>query len=442
MNGERKPLPRPAPTPSVWRFRGVERLLLFLGVLAIGAANGAILVGSMAAGEEISWHAVLPLGLFLASALWVHGALLAAGSRCDPVLPALALILTGMGLVLRTRFGGWDHASLTRPATYAVPVGVLGMVVLAIVFRRGRWAGLAGWRWVCLGSAAVLLLAMRFAGHRYRGGYYGAGNTNPTEIVKVLMVFFTAGFLARRGDALPRAALLPLPHRLYWGLALCWALPLGLLAWNRDLGMVMILAAVLAAMLWLATGRLSVWAGSLLGAAAAAVLALGVTAHGQRRLAAWADPFADATGTGWQALQALTAFYNGGLWGRGIGAGSPESVPVAASDFVYAVAGEELGFAGCAALLLLYGVMVVRGYRIALARRDLFGALLAGGLTTALAVQTLVNVGGVTKAIPMTGVTLPLISHGGSSLLTTFLMLGLILAVSDPPDAPAPAPPA
>ncbi|MFA7160233.1 MAG: FtsW/RodA/SpoVE family cell cycle protein, partial [Kiritimatiellia bacterium] len=155
------------------------------------------------------------------------------------------------------------------------------------------------------------------------------------------------------------------------------------------------------------------------------------SAHARVRLAAWLAPFADPTGTSWQVLQALSAMYAGGIWGVGLGGGSPQFIPIASSDFIYAVIGEELGYAGCGIVLAFFLVLIFRGYRVAGGLPVPFGRLLAAGIVTTLAFQVLLNIGGVMKALPLTGITLPLISHGGSSLLTTFLSFGLLLAISE-----------
>ena len=163
--------------------------------------------------------------------------------------------------------------------------------------------------------------------------------------------------------------------------------------------------------------------------------------HGQRRLEAWLDPFQDPTGDGWQILQGLSGMYAGGLWGEGFGIGSPQYTPIAAADFIYSVIGEELGFLGCLVLVLFFLILFQRGISVSGLARSNFGRLLAAGLTSILAVQTMLNIGGVTKSIPLTGTTLPFISHGGASLLTAFVIIGLLLAISDEEPGRAARPP-
>jgi len=206
---------------------------------------------------------------------------------------------------------------------------------------------------------------------------------------------------------------------------------MGLLLLQRDLGMLVLLNAVLLVLLVVATGRTSYLALGILGSGALGAAVFLFSAHGQARFTAWLSPFADPTGKSWQILQALSAMYSGGLWGVGLGGGSPQFIPIASSDFIYAVIGEELGYAGCGIVLVFYLVLFFRGYQIAGRLTALFGRLLATGIVTTLAFQVLLNIGGVIKALPLTGITLPFISHGGSSLLTTFLGVGLLLAISE-----------
>jgi cell division protein FtsW (lipid II flippase) len=143
------------------------------------------------------------------------------------------------------------------------------------------------------------------------------------------------------------------------------------------------------------------------------------------------DPFQDPTGISWQILQGLSWMYAGGLWGEGFGRGNPEYTPIAESDFIYSVIGEEAGLVGCVLVILFFLILFHRGLRIAHQIPSPFGSLVCGGLTSLIALQTFLNIGGVTKFIPLTGITLPFISHGGSSLVTGFASLGLILAISD-----------
>ena len=277
-------------------------------------------------------------------------------------------------------------------------------------------------RWIALGVALALLAALLAFGRRYRGGLYLPGRLNPSELVKLCMVVFAAGTLADGRVTLRRLVELGAG---YGAVALAVAVA-------KDFGLLAQLAATGAAVLFAASWS---W-----GCAAFAGLACGVafmfarpTGHLATRLAVWRDPLADASGAGWQTLQGLTAVVSGGWWGVGAKLGDVGNVPIVASDFVYTALAEEWGLVGCTAVLALYGVVFVRGLMASarLARADnAGGALLAAGLVASLAVQVLLNIGGVLNAVPMTGIPLPLLSLGGSSLVVTLVSLGLLLALS------------
>jgi cell division protein FtsW (lipid II flippase) len=287
------------------------------------------------------------------------------------------------------------------------------------------------WFWALLSLALVgLLLA---TGQRFRGGVYAAGYITPTEPLKLTVVLFAAAFIDRHAKALGKwSSPIPFPPlRALWPLLACAAVLLALLLLQRDLGMVLILSLVLLGMLAAGTGRTGYLAYGAAAGALAGWLMLSLFSHGQRRVEVWLDPFDDPTGAGWQILQGLSGMYAGGLWGEGFGQARPQYTPIAESDFIYAVVAEELGFAGSALELGFFVILIARLFTIGARARSPFGMLVATGIATVFTAQTFLNVGGVTKFIPLTGITLPFISHGGSSLLTAFLSLGLVLAISD-----------
>ena len=295
-------------------------------------------------------------------------------------------------------------------------------IAAMFVFSGERADVLLRARWIALGVALALLAALLAFGRRYRGGLYFPGRLNPSELVKLCMVVFAAGTLAD-GRLTPRR--LAELGAGYGAVALAVAVA-------KDFGLLAQLAATGAAVLFAASWP---W-----GCAAFAGLACGVafmfmrpTGHLATRLAVWRDPLADASGAGWQTLQGLTAVVSGGWWGVGAKLGDVRNVPIVASDFVYTALAEEWGLVGCAAVLALYGVVFVRGLMASdrLARADnAGGALLAAGLVASLDVQVLLNIGGVLNAVPMTGIPLPLLSLGGSSLVVTLVSLGLLLGLS------------
>jgi cell division protein FtsW (lipid II flippase) len=335
------------------------------------------------------------------------------------------------GLLAQFRMGIFGDSTPDWSELALLPLALTLMVGVALAGRGGRYAlaSRATWLWAIL---SLLILGFLLAtGQRFRGAVYAVGFITPTELLKLTLVLFSAGFINARLKALSRwRSLLP-PVLSLWPLLAVWGVVAGLLLMQRDLGLVLILSAALLAMLVAGTRHPGYAAYGLVLAAGAGTALLSLFSHGQRRIDAWLDPFADPTGAGWQVLQGLSGMYAGGLWGEGFSEARPRYAPIAESDFIYSVLAEELGFAGSLLLAMVFAVLLVRLISLSARARTPYGVMVASGVTTVLAVQTLLNVGGVTKALPLTGITLPLISHGGSSLLTVFTSLGLVLAISD-----------
>jgi len=401
-------------------------------ILVLGSAH--------AAGRLLSAYDLLPLLIYGGSLLGLHLGLVALGHRGDQVLVAVVAFLGGLGLLAQTRMGTLDAVDTLVPGYALFPAGVLVMLGAAASFMGGRYRVLAAGSWVWGGLSLALVAVLLVTGQRFRGAIYGAGLVTPTEVLKVSLVIFLAGFVDCHARALgrrhPRYPVLPNLEPL-WRLAVFWSVLAALLLLQRDLGMLVVLSLALLAVLVSGSGRWGYLGYGLAASGALGYLMFAVFEHGRRRIDIWLDPFQDPTGDGWQILQGLSGMYAGGLWGEGFGQGSPGYTPIAESDFIYSVIGEELGFVGCVVVVLLFLILFQRCIEIARRCRSSFGSLLVTGLTAVLVTQTFLNLAGVTKLIPLTGVTLPLISHGGASLLTVFAALGLLLAVSDGSPAPA-----
>ena len=266
----------------------------------------------------------------------------------------------------------------------------------------------------------------------------------PAEIAKIVLIVFFAGYLVVKRDVLAlarsRVMGIDLPRGRDLGpILLAWAASLAVFVFQRDLGTSLLFFGLFVAMLYIATERRSwLFIGGLLFAAGALV-AYQLFDHVQLRVAIWLNPFADETGDGFQIAQSLYGFASGGVLGVGLGQGHPDFVPFAKTDFIMAAFGEELGLTGVIALLVLYAIIIERGMRTAVACRDAFGKLLAAGLSIAVGIQVFVVVGGVMKLIPLTGLTTPFLSYGGSSLVANWVLVALLLRVSDaarrPPEA-------
>jgi cell division protein FtsW (lipid II flippase) len=264
------------------------------------------------------------------------------------------------------------------------------------------------------------------------------------------MIFFAA-FLVSKRDLFMAAGKkvmgIELPRSRDLGpLLIAAAACIGILVFETDLGTSLLFFGIILMMLYVATER-AIWV--VLGSGLfiiGAVVAYNLFTHVQQRVANWIDPLAtyDKVGGGYQIAQGLFGLGTGGVAGTGLGAGRPDMVPFASSDFITAAIGEELGFIGLAAILMVYLILAMRGMRSALAVRDTFGKLLGGGLSFAIVMQVFVVVGGVTKLIPETGITAPFLSQGGSSLLSNYILVALLLRISDaarrPQSRPKPQP--
>ena len=417
-----------------WRERAWERRLLLAAFLAVAAGYALVLLVRLGETGSFFRGDFLPLAAFGISLVAVHAVFFFADFRGDPVLLTAALLLSGLGVLEQFRLGTLHVTRAGGWAAFSFPIGIAAMVAIALLFGGGRHRMLEKISMLC-GIAAIVVIGVTIAaGHRFRGGTYAAGNLTPTEIIKVLLPVFLAGFFAAYRSDLAQTGLpgVPAPSTpTVLALGFFWGVPMALLFIQHDLGMIMLLNAAFLVLLSLASRRFGYLFVGILVATAAAFAALRWIPHVQARIETWAEPFHDTSGKSFQIMHALTAFSSGGLWGSGLGAGHPQAIPIASSDFVYAALGEEIGYAGCGLMIVLYLIFFYRGFRIADSLKDPFAQFLAAGLISIVAFQTLLNIGGVTKALPLTGITLPFVSHGGSSLVTSFAALGLLLALSE-----------
>jgi peptidoglycan glycosyltransferase len=264
----------------------------------------------------------------------------------------------------------------------------------------------------------------------------GPLNFQPAEAAKVLLVVFFAAYLVDKRELLRagsrRIGRLHLPDPKHLGpLVLAWGFSILVMVRQKDLGSSLLFFAVFAAMLYIATERSSYLLVALFLFVAGAAIAYQLFAHVQERVSSWADPWRVAQTTGYQLVQSLFALGSGGFAGTGLGLGSPQKIPNAATDFVFSAIGEELGLLGTVAMCILFLLFVGSGFRIAVRADRPFSKLFAAGLTVVVGVQVFVIVGGVIRVIPLTGVTLPFVSYGGSSLVANFVLVALLLRVDD-----------
>jgi cell division protein FtsW (lipid II flippase) len=393
-----------------------------------------------------------PMGLatvYLLLMLGAHGLLVAAGHRGDPLLLPLVGTIGGIGLILLNRlapdlektaaFGLDFTVAETQLLWFAV--GVAAMLGVALGFRNDGLLRHYKYTWAIAG---VLLLMVTFLFGREVNGarlwiYLGPIGFQPGEFLKIVLVVFIAAYLAEKRTLLRDASarigpirIPPLPYLL--PMLAMFVIVMLVVIFGKDLGTALLFFGIFLTMLFVATGRRSYVLIGLLLFLAGSFVAYRLFDHVARRVDAWIDPFADPSGVGYQTVQSLYAFGRGGLFGEGLGQGL---LPTAGgrffgveTDFIFAVAAEELGLIGAFALLALAVALIFRGLRVAMLARDDFSAMLAVGLTTSLGLQTLIIVAGVLKLIPLTGITFPFVSYGGSSLLASFLVVGLLLSIS------------
>ena len=448
----------PTVTPSyVPPRRGVELALTIFAVVIAVVAYAA--VGLAIDGQIPSGTAGYGAGLG-ALFLVAHLVVRRLAPYADPlILPAVAL-LNGLGLVMIRRL---DFAAVERAAQAGrdapgaeaprqliwTAVGIVAFVAVLAVVRDHTRLQRYTYTAAVTGLVLLLLPALPVLGRTINGARLwirvGPFTLQPSEVAKLLLIVFFAGYLVAKRDALALASRrvlgLDLPRARDLGPVLvAWGASLAVLVRGRDLGSSLLFFALFVVMLYIATERTSwliIGIGLFLGGA---YVAYQLFDHVQRRVSIWLDPFADPEGAGFQLVQSLFGFGTGGLSGTGLGQGRPATVPYASTDFIMAAIGEELGLLGVMAVLLLFGLIVERGLRAALSVRDSFGKLLAAGLSFSLALQVFVIVGGVTGLIPLTGVTLPWLSYGGSSIVANWALVAMLLRISDAARRPAPAP--
>ncbi|GAA3067487.1 FtsW/RodA/SpoVE family cell cycle protein [Streptomyces roseofulvus] len=382
----------------------------------------------------------------------------------DPLLLPLATLLNGMGLVLIWRLDQSPRLIATSMRLYksfspdapaqmmysAIGIAMLAAVLLLLKDHRV----LQRYTYISMMAALVLLLLPLVPG--LGSAVYGAKiwinvagfSIQPGEFAKIVLAVFFSGYLMVKRDALALASRrfmgLYLPRGRDLGPILTiWAVSLLILIFENDLGTSLLFFGMFVIMLYVATERTSWIVMGLLMSVAGAVGVASFASHVQARVDAWADPFscAEKVAACDQMTEVLMSFGSGGILGTGLGQGNSDLIGFAAnSDFIFATVGEELGLAGVMVFLLLYGLIIERGIRTALAARDPFGKLLAMGLSGAFALQIFVVAGGVMGLIPLTGMTMPFLAYGGSSVIANWALIGILIRISDTARRPAPAP--
>jgi len=432
-------VPEDRTASKVSRFAAMPRRnteLLLLGAAAPAVLLVYALVRLSVGARFDASDLLVPGGLLLAFVV-AHLAARRFAPGADPALLPIAALLSGIGIAVISRLDAGGTGLASAQVLWLI-AGVAALVATLMVVPTLERIGRFKYSIMILGL--VLLLLPAVVGREINGAKLwlriGSYSFQPAEIAKILVVLFLAAYLAENREVLSvstRRLLgiwLP-PARQLAPLVVMWAISLVVLVAEKDLGSSLLFFGVFLVMVYVATGRPAyVLAGVLLFVAGAAAAYL-VFGHVRARVGIWLDPFADAQKAGYQLVQSLFSLAAGGVTGTGLGKGLPERIPFVATDFIFSAIGEELGLFGGVAVVTAYLVFCVRGLATAVRARSDMAALTAAGLVASFGLQAFVIVGGVTRLIPLTGITLPFVSYGGSSIVSNFILLGLLMRAGD-----------
>jgi len=428
------------------RSRNIEAILLFF-VFGINAYELAqIQLSTLEVLRPDFWFYWLPLTL---AALVVHAILRRKASEADSLILPLGVFLNGLGLaeiyrldIAKAASGATDLFAVRQVIWTVVAIAACAAVIWYVtshLFLR-RYIFVA----MVAGIGLLLLPMVPFLGQNINGAQLwiaiGPLTFQPGELAKIALIIFFAGYLVNRKDSLAmvgRKVLgVHIPRARELGpILVIWVASLAVLVLQRDLGTSLLYFGLFLVMIYVATGRALYVVVGLSMFGTGALVASQVMDYVAGRFGSWLDPFSseryDAIGGSYQLVQGLFGMAHGGLLGTGLGGGVPQLVPLAESDFIIAALGEELGLAGLFVILAAYLLLVYRGVRIGFTHSDDFSKLLAVGLSFVIALQTFIVIGGVTRVVPLTGLTTPLLAAGGSSLLANWMIIGLLLRLSD-----------
>jgi cell division protein FtsW (lipid II flippase) len=419
--------------------RNTELGLLVLSTLVTA---GAYVLASLAEDSQIPSNIGPFLGMVIGLQIVAHVGMRRLAPQADGMLLPLATLLSGLGYVFIVRL---DEANPDGPDGLAglqsmwLAVGVAAFLGTLIVVRdlrvleRIRYtAGLAG-------IALLLLPLVPGLGRTINGSRIwvslGPINFQPGEFAKIALAIFFAGYLVEKRELLTITRAIgpiPMPDPKHLGpVLLAWGASLLVMVAERDLGSSLLFFALFLVLIWVATERASYLVVGVGLFAAGAMFAHAQFGHVRERVDIWLDPWSVAEDEGFQVVQSAFAFADGGVTGTGINLGNPRKIPEVETDFIFAAIGEELGLLGATAIIIAFLLVIGAGLRIALRTDDGFERLLATGLTTLIGFQAFIIMAGVVRALPLTGVTLPFVSYGGSSLIANFVLIALLLRISD-----------
>jgi cell division protein FtsW (lipid II flippase) len=412
-----------------------RRTELGLIILAVVLTGGLYALAGLGRAGNLPADIGPFLGVIFALLLIAHLAMRRFAPDADPILLPTAGLLNGIGYVFIARLSSHE----ARLQAVWTALGIAAFVATLAIVRRARDLERYRYSFAFAGIGLLLLPLVPGIGESINGArlwiHLGAFNFQPGEIAKLALAIFFASVMVERADLLSRGTrrigrFLVLDPRYLAPIMAAWGISLLIFLSENDLGSSFLFFALFVGMLWVSTGR-AYYLG--LGAALFGIgsyLALHVIGHARTRIGGWLNPWAHASTTGYQIIQGWFAIAAGGLVGEGPGQSNAGHLPEASTDLIFAVIADELGLVGASAMLFGYLLMVGSGLRIALRCDRPFEKLLATGLSLIIGVQTFVIVGGVTRLIPLTGITLPFMSYGGSSLIANYILLALLLRLS------------
>src|SRR5437588_3854199 len=423
-------------------------------LLARSLRTGVVQTSSLTVKNLPTIEGLIPVLGLIAVLLGINLLLSFTFPKADQVLLPLVGLLSGIGVLMATRLGPnllpyADPALGSRQLLWVI-LGLVAFLVTLFGLRNMNWLRRYKYTWALLG---IILVGITLA-HSLRANLdspthdqlnIGPLNLQPSELLKIFLVIFFAAYLSENIDIVSGGNLrlgplrLP-PFRQLGPIALMLGLALLLFLGIRELGLALLIYGIFLVMIYLGSGKISYVIGSLLIFFVLGFIGYALFSYVRSRFAvvgidvttwtAKSEDLYQKTGGGFQIVQGLIALANGGIIGTGIGLGHPTFVPVVQSDMIFTALGEELGLAGLFAIIGIYLLIIYRGYRIAVQARDSFNQLLAAGLTSIFAIQTLIIAAGNMKFLPLTGIPLPFLSYGGSSILANYIIIGILLRIS------------
>ncbi len=412
-----------------------RRTELGLIVLAVALTASAYTLVSLGTTATVPTNIRPFVGIIAALLISAHIATRRLAKFADATILSVAAVLNGIGYVFIVRL----RPDLANKQAAWTAVGIAGYIGTLIVVREAKRLQYSRYTFFFAGIALLLAPLIPGIGYERNGSRIwarlGPITFQPGEVAKLTLALFFAAYLVEKRELLAVAGRKVLgvnvPEFRHLGpILLAWGFSIAVMVAEKDLGSSLLFFTLFVVMLWVATGRTTFLGLGLLLFGAGATASYHLFGHVRTRVSTWLDPWVNATGNGYQLVQSLFAFGSGGLAGAGFAQGRPGRIPAAYNDFIIAAIGEELGLFGTTAVLLCFLLLVGAGLRIALRADTAFDKLLAVGLTTILGMQTFIIVGGVTRLVPLTGVTLPFVSYGGSSLVVNYVLLALLARIS------------